>query len=98
MHKSTFVDPSGLSADNESTALDLAVLLRHLYRDQRQLLDMTMLPYYIGTNHDWLNNNPVHREEGYLGGKHGFTDEAGRTFAGVFHERLRVLCFCGVTI
>ena len=83
-----FEDPSGLSPQNVSSASDLALLLRHLYAHERHLLDITTLAHYIGETHTWLNNDPVVQEEGYLGGKHGFTPEAGRTFAGIFMQTL----------
>ncbi len=89
MHESSFADASGLADGNTSTAVDLSILLRHLFNKQRYLLDITTLPQYVGKEHDWLNNNPVHDEWGYLGGKHGYTEEAGRTFAGVFLEHLK---------
>ncbi len=88
MKDTVFRDPSGLSSENRSTALDLAVLLRHLFTTKRYILDITTLSQYIGEGerHEWYNNNPVYEEVGYVGGKHGFTDEAGRTFAGIFNE------------
>lgn len=88
MTATTFRDPSGLSPDNRSTAKDLKSLLMHFFHERRHVLDITMLTHYVGKDHDWMNNDPVVGVEGYRGGKHGFTDEAGRTFAGVFEVRL----------
>lgn len=88
MHSASFVEASGLEPLNRASANDLRVLLVYLFNTRRHVLDMTLLPHYVGTLHEWHNNNPLSGQEGYLGGKHGFTDEAKRTFAGAFEERL----------
>lgn len=89
MQETAFADASGLSPENRSTAKDLGILLSHIFNARRHLLDITMLSQYVGVRHDWRNNDPVVGSVGYLGGKHGFTGEAGRTFAGVFEAHLR---------
>jgi D-alanyl-D-alanine carboxypeptidase len=86
MRNTHFADPSGLSPQNTSTAEDLSLLLIHLYHHDAHILDITTLKSYIGANHDWLNNNPLVLSPGYRGGKHGYTEEANRTFAGVFEQ------------
>lgn len=88
MQNAVFRDASGLAPENRASADDLRVLLVYLFNARRHVLDITILPQYVGALHEWHNNNPLAGQEGYLGGKHGFTDEAGRTFAGVFEERL----------
>lgn len=82
------VDPSGLSADNVSTPRELArffVTLKHTYP---HTIDITRLRMYIGTHSGYVNNNPASALSSFRGGKHGYTDEAGRTFIGTFelHE------------
>ncbi len=81
-----FVDTSGLSSDNVSTAHEVAILLRSISISQPHIIDITSLPSYINYKNGWINNNPVSGEDGYAGGKHGFTYEANRTFAGFFIE------------
>lgn len=89
MHDTVFAGPSGLSEENISTADDVRKLLLHLMVDHRHALDITRLEKFIGEDHTWWNNSPVFSSEGFLGGKHGYTDEAGRTLAAVFEQSLR---------
>lgn len=84
-----FEDPHGISPNNVSSAHDLSLLVRHLYKQDRHIFDITTLPQYVGVAHDWMNNDPLVGSEGYQGGKHGFTPEAGRTFAGVWEQELK---------
>ncbi len=87
MSSTTLVDPSGLGRGNVSTARDLTTLLRHLYATHRHVLDITTLSSYVGEGHVWQNNAPVITSGGFIGGKHGYTDTAGRTIAAIFEER-----------
>ncbi len=84
-----FEDPHGISPHNRSSARDLATLLRDIYLHDRHILDITMLPRYVGEHHEWINNDPVYETQGYVGGKHGFTPEAQRTFAGVWKQEFK---------
>ncbi len=84
MEHTTIVDPTGLSSRNTSTVSDLKLLLTHLYREHRYLLDITSLRQFIGREHTYYNNDPVFSSSGFIGGKHGYTDEAGKTLAAVF--------------
>jgi D-alanyl-D-alanine carboxypeptidase len=84
MASTTVVDPTGLSRGNVSTAYDLQKLLTHLYTNHRHVLDITTLRSYVGERHIWRNNDPVISSEGFLGGKHGYTETAGRTIALIF--------------
>ncbi len=86
MEDTHFADPSGLSPDNVSTVHDLAIFIAHLANYQPYILDITSLPTYIGAAHAWWNVNPLVNAEAFRGGKHGYTDEASRTFAGIFVE------------
>lgn len=84
-----FVDASGLSDQNVSTARDLSMLSSQLYKDHPFIFDVTKLSQYIGPNTGWINNNPVAHEEGYLGGKHGYTEAAQRTIVAIFDEEFK---------
>lgn len=88
MTGSTFADPSGLSPRNVSSADDLALLLRHLATTAPQLLDITRLSRYVDEERMWSNVNPVVADDGFVGGKHGYTPEANRTLAALFTEPL----------
>lgn len=81
--KTKFTDASGLSAGNVSTANDLAIYLKYLNKKQPHVLDITRLPQYVGPYTGWVNNSPVFGAD-YQGGKHGYTEEAGRTLAAIF--------------
>lgn len=80
----TISDGSGLSPLNVSTVRELAVYYAHLKREEPHLLDITQLPLFIGAHNGYVNNNPAHTLPTFTGGKHGLTDEAGRTFLGSF--------------
>ncbi len=84
----TFSDTSGLSALDTSSAQELGLLSMHLYDTYPHIFDITRLTQFIGSNTGWRNNNPLVQEDGYKGGKHGFTKEAGRTDVAIFEETL----------
>ncbi len=84
MRHTVYGDPSGLSPQNVSSVSDLATLLNYLAAYKRFPLDISLLQQYVGTEHTWWNNSPAMTLVGYRGGKHGYTDEANRTFAAIF--------------
>jgi D-alanyl-D-alanine carboxypeptidase len=81
-------DPAGLSSANRATAAELAAEVRQLYLTEPHLFDITRLSQYIGTETGWINNSPVRQLTGYRGGKHGYTEAAGKTLAAVFSESI----------
>ncbi|MEZ4104436.1 MAG: serine hydrolase [Candidatus Paceibacterota bacterium] len=80
-----FSDASGLSAGNISTASDLVLLILYMYSNSSNILDITKLSKYVGSYTGWINNNPVY-DKTYQGGKHGYTEAAGRTVVSLFEE------------
>lgn len=88
MTQTAFADTSGLSDKNVSTAYELFLLTEALYKEYPHIFDITRLKQFVGTHTGWLNNNPLVLEEGYKGGKHGFTYEANRTDVSFFEEPL----------
>lgn len=88
LKNTVFEDTSGLSPLNVGTAQELGLLNVHLYSVYPHIFDITRLTQFIGNNTGWRNNNPLVHEEGYRGGKHGFTYEAGRTDVAFFEETL----------
>ena len=88
MPDTSFSDPSGLSKENISTVRDLQTLATHLDRSEPHVFDITRLPKYIGENHTWWNNNKTSTYGGFLGGKNGYTEEAGRTQLAIFEQEL----------
>ena len=88
MEDTVLKDPSGLSSGNVSNTLDLQKLMMHLYKERRHILDITHLTTFVGSKHIWQNNDPVFSSLGFVGGKHGYTEAADRTFAAIFNEKL----------
>ncbi len=83
--KTYLTDPSGLSPQNVSTARDLARLTKYIYQYKRYLFEVTTKKSYTHGEHTWLNRNKLVGTAGYLGGKNGFTDEAGQTQITLFN-------------
>ncbi|MCE9548990.1 CapA family protein [Candidatus Nomurabacteria bacterium] len=79
-----FKDPSGLSPGNQSTPFDLFKFTQYLKREKPELLKITTNRSYNNKKHTWFSNNQFLREEGYEGGKSGYTDEALQTGISVF--------------
>ncbi len=82
----SFADASGLSAENISTVNDLMVFSRAVRTTYPFVYDIGQLPQYIGQYTGWQNNNPVAGVEEFRGGKHGYTEAAGRTLVAQFEE------------
>ncbi len=92
MNDTSFHDAHGLSKENESSAKDLTKLLAYILKNKPHLLEITkeekfQLPGRC-PEHNWictfLNLNIFHGIAEFVGGKTGFTNAAGNTFAGVF--------------
>ena len=82
-------DPSGISEHNVSTASDLFRLARYIHDSQSFVLNMSRQPKKTitaenGRRYSLNNFNHFSGVEGFLGGKTGFTEEAGQTMLTVF--------------
>jgi D-alanyl-D-alanine endopeptidase (penicillin-binding protein 7) len=80
-YRTYFDDPSGLSPLNVSTASDMALILDWLRTNDPAILDITLTHSATIRGHTWINPTHFLSWSYYLGGKNGFTDEAGRTGA-----------------
>lgn len=80
LEDTSFVEPSGLSSDNQSTTIDLFRLVQHLWANKRSILDMTRTRTHKG----WRNIHPFAAKGTFIGGKTGYTDEAQKTSISVF--------------
>lgn len=80
-------DASGLSDRNVSTANDLVKIITALRKEESHIFDISRLSKRAGEHIGWTNNNPVW-QEGYMGGKHGFTEAANKTLVALFKENL----------
>lgn len=83
-----FADASGLSAANQATARDLAGLVAATRDDYSYIYNISNLSSYVGPYLGWKNNSPFIGNGAYAGGKHGFTNAAGRTSVALFSETI----------
>jgi D-alanyl-D-alanine carboxypeptidase len=81
----TMTDASGLSAANRASAEDLMRVTRQLFRVAPHVFDITQLNKRVGETVVWLNNSPLLTTD-YQGGKHGYTEAAGRTAVALYTE------------
>lgn len=84
MPKTQFLDPSGLSENNKSTALDLFKFAKYLKTDKPELLKITLEKSFNNKKHTWFNTSQFLGLEGYQGGKRGYIDEARETAISFF--------------
>jgi serine-type D-Ala-D-Ala carboxypeptidase (penicillin-binding protein 5/6) len=93
MINSHFVEPSGLSGDNRSTARELYLLSRHIHENNRYIFDITeieektiesILPTGATKSVRYKNIHQLRNMEGFAGGKNGFTNAAGKTLLSLF--------------
>ncbi len=77
--KTHFVDPSGLSSGNVSTAKDLAIIAKYIYSYYPDVMAITRQKQASVRSLSWTNPTHFLNMSNYIGGKNGFTDEAGRT-------------------
>ena len=82
----TIDDAHGLSARNVSTARELAAWFTHISEAAPTVRDITRLKQYLAADNGWINNSPFIHDSRYQGGKHGYTDAAGRTVVAAFTE------------
>ena len=80
-----FSDPSGLSNQNISNTEDLFAFVRELYLSRSNILAITRMDRYQIPNHRWVNASLFVKDDGYLGGKSGFTGAAGHTLISIFN-------------
>ncbi len=79
-----FADPTGLSNKNVSTASDLLKISQYIFNNKTLIADITHLKTYKGKNHTWTNATKFLALPEYVGGKTGYTNEAGRTAVSIF--------------
>jgi D-alanyl-D-alanine carboxypeptidase len=83
-YQTYFIDPSGLSKYNVSTAKDLAIISRAIYKKYPEIFDITNQKTQTVRVHTWTNPTHFLNLSAYAGGKNGFTNEAGRTSISIF--------------
>jgi len=80
----TIIEPTGLRDENVSTVTELARFYAHLKKTYPHIIDITRLNTYLRGDTGLVNNDPARTRTDFSGGKHGYTDTAGRTFVGTF--------------
>jgi serine-type D-Ala-D-Ala endopeptidase (penicillin-binding protein 7) len=90
LKNTTFVDPSGISSDNVSTAEDLFILANYIINNRSFILKISAGQLNGGINKDFsfpnLNNfNQFSDQVEFVGGKIGKTKEAGETIISIFN-------------
>ena len=83
-YRTSFVDPSGLSPDNRSTANDLVIIMDWINKNNSSIIEITKLKTKTIKNHTWTNPTKFLSWSNYSGGKNGFTDEARNTSVSLF--------------
>jgi len=84
MSNTTYSDPSGLSAGNLSTVEDLFSLVQYIQKYRRYIFDITTERSSSARGRSWYNNSRFTGAPNYIGGKNGYTDEAGKTNIALF--------------
>lgn len=85
-----FSDPTGLSVANQSIASDIAAIAFHVYRDYADIFAVTRLKKAVITeaiskkSFTLSNINEFAGRPDFLGGKTGYTDEAGGNLVSIF--------------
>ncbi len=80
----SFEDPSGLSENNKSTALDMFKLAGYIQKNDPQIFKMTTNKKIRDKKHIWFSNNQFLDDEGYMGGKSGYINIARQTVVSLF--------------
>ncbi|MEK7572585.1 MAG: CapA family protein [Patescibacteria group bacterium] len=84
MLSTSFIDPSGLSENNQSTAFDLFKFSQYLKSNEPALLQVTLEKSFGNKKHVWFNNSQFLGLEGYQGGKRGYIDGSKQTAVSFF--------------
>ncbi|KKR61713.1 hypothetical protein A2643_03565 [Candidatus Nomurabacteria bacterium RIFCSPHIGHO2_01_FULL_39_220] len=85
MADTSFDDPSGLSIQNQSTVSDIFKLTGYLAKETPEVLQITTKRSYSNKKHSWSNISQFLGDEGYQGGKSGYTDPAKQTVVSIFN-------------
>ncbi len=90
MNDTTFMDPTGLTSLNQSTLRDLTILVHYIATRHPEFFELsrqktTRLKELSGGVERIIKNiNALSEREDFLGGKTGYTDEAGGNLISIF--------------
>ena len=85
MTSTFYEDPSGLTPHNQSTVSDMFKLAGYITQQQSDLFKITTKNSYSTKTHSWSNISQFLKNDGYIGGKSGYTDEAKQTVVSLFN-------------
>lgn len=97
MSDTTYIEPTGLSFVNQSTATDLVKLMTYIYYNDPGILAISrqnqvqILELKSGKTRIVPNVDEFFGEANFIGGKTGFTDEAGHNLVALFKDGNNVL-------
>jgi D-alanyl-D-alanine endopeptidase (penicillin-binding protein 7) len=97
MADTVFEDPTGLSANNRSTVVDMQKMVSHIYREYGVIFEISRKPRYqmkelvSGADRGIMSINEFAGNANFLGGKTGFTEEAIGNLISLFSYRNRPL-------
>ncbi len=83
-YRTYFADPSGLSSHNVSSANDFLVIIDWIRKNDPEIIEITAMKSKTVRVHTWVNPTHFLSWSYYLGGKNGYTPEAGRTAVSLF--------------
>lgn len=84
MTNTSYDDASGLSAKNVSSVEDLFTLVQYIEKYRSYILDITAEKRMSARGQTWYTSMRLSSYRDYVGGKNGYTDEAGKTNIGIF--------------
>ncbi len=90
MFQTTYLEPTGLSFINQSTAKDLSTLMSYIYFKHPDILEISrqkeiqIIEREEGKLKKILNVDQFAGESDFIGGKTGFIDESGKNLIAVF--------------
>ncbi len=89
MQGTVFSDASGLSPKNVSSVSDLVILAKYLYTEKDFILEISKeasgsITSTNGVRWNVKNQNKLASDPYFIGGKLGYTDEAGQTSLAIF--------------
>lgn len=84
MTKTFYEDPSGLSSKNVSSPNDVFKLVQYISKYRNFIFEVTLNKSFRLGNKVWYSNSRFKNYDGYLGGKNGYIDAAGKTNVALF--------------
>lgn len=85
MTRTSLADPSGLSPLNQSTADDIEKLVRYILNTHPDFFEISRQAEILINGRRLLNIHPFAGRSDFLGGKTGFTEEAGGNLISLFN-------------